>query len=74
MSSPSRSRRSTATARLDVLRGVAAAGALDRIALYTGNDDHILLDLMLPFDLRDNGVTTRTYFKRRAARALVGMD
>jgi hypothetical protein len=48
---------------LDVLRGVAAAGALDRIALYTGNDDHILLDLMLPFDLRDKGVTTRAYFK-----------
>src|SRR4051812_39312039 len=48
---------------LDVLRGVAAAGALDRVALYTGNDDHILLDLMLPFDLRDNGVTTRAYFK-----------
>ncbi|MET4799235.1 dihydrodipicolinate synthase family protein [Bradyrhizobium sp. LB11.1] len=48
---------------LDVLRGVAAAGALDRVALYTGNDDHILLDLMLPFDLRDKGVTTRTYFK-----------
>src|SRR3954465_11105909 len=48
---------------LDVLRGVAAAGALDRIALYTGNDDHILLDLVLPFDLRDNSVTTRTYFK-----------
>src|SRR5580704_9781012 len=48
---------------LDVLRGVAAAGALDRIALYTGNDDHILLDLMLPFDLRDNGVTTRTHFR-----------
>src|SRR5882672_12477834 len=44
---------------LDVLRGVAAAGALDRVALYTGNDDHILLDLMLPFDLRDKGVTTR---------------
>ena len=48
---------------LDVLRGVAAAGALDRVALYTGNDDHILLDLTLPFDLRDNGVTTRAYFK-----------
>ncbi len=48
---------------LDVLRGVAAAGALDRVALYTGNDDHILLDLMLPFDLRDQGVTTRAYFK-----------
>jgi hypothetical protein len=48
---------------LDVLRGVLAAGALDRVALYTGNDDHILLDLTLPFDLRDNGVTTRTWFK-----------
>src|SRR6202050_1854581 len=48
---------------LDVLRGVAAAGALDRIALYTGNDDHILLDLTLPFDLRDKGVTTRAYFR-----------
>jgi hypothetical protein len=48
---------------LDVLRGVCAAGALDRIALYTGNDDHILLDLTLPFDLRDRGVTTRTYFR-----------
>jgi hypothetical protein len=48
---------------LDVLRGVAAAGALDRVTLYTGNDDHILLDLTLPFDLRDNGVTTRTHIK-----------
>jgi len=48
---------------LDVLRGVHAAGALDRIALYTGNDDHILLDLTLPFDLREAGVTTRIYFK-----------
>jgi len=48
---------------LDVLRGVAAAGALDRVALYTGNDDHILLDLTLPFDLRDKGITTRTYFR-----------
>ena len=48
---------------LDVLRGVAAAGALDRVALYTGNDDHILLDLMLPFDLRDKGITTRAYFR-----------
>ncbi len=48
---------------LDVLRGVASAGALDRITLYTGNDDHILLDLMLPFDLRDRGVTTRVHIK-----------
>ena len=48
---------------LDVLRGVAAAKALDRITLYTGNDDHILLDLTLPFDLRDNGVTVRTHIR-----------
>jgi hypothetical protein len=48
---------------LDVLRGVAAARALDRVALYTGNDDHILLDLTLPFDLRDNGVTVRTHIR-----------
>src|SRR5256885_6374 len=48
---------------LDVLRGVAAANALDRVTLYTGNDDHILLDLVLPFDLRDEGVTTRVHIK-----------
>ena len=48
---------------LDVLRGVAAAGALDRVTLYTGNDDHILLDLTLPFDLRDKGVTTRAHIR-----------
>ena len=34
---------------LDVIRAVAEAGATDRITLYTGNDDHILLDLMTPF-------------------------
>jgi hypothetical protein len=48
---------------LDVLRGVHAAGALDRVTLYTGNDDHILLDLTLPFDLRDNGITVRTHIR-----------
>jgi hypothetical protein len=48
---------------LDVLRGVFAAGALDRITLYTGNDDHILLDLTLPFDLRDNGLTARAHIR-----------
>src|SRR4051794_33016654 len=48
---------------LDVLRGVAAANALDRITLYTGNDDHILLDLTLPFDLRDKGATTRVHIR-----------
>lgn len=36
-------------ATLDVIHGVARAGAADRISLYTGNDDHIVLDLILPF-------------------------
>ena len=34
---------------LDVVRGVVAAGAEDRVTLYTGNDDHIVLDLLQPF-------------------------
>lgn len=34
---------------LNVIHGVAASGAADRVALYTGNDDHIVLDLTLPF-------------------------
>jgi len=44
---------------LDVLRGVAAAGAEDRISLYTGNDDHIVLDLLLPFDIPRDGASVR---------------
>jgi len=31
---------------LDVLRGVAESGRAAEIALYTGNDDHIILDLI----------------------------
>ncbi len=33
----------------DVLRGVAASGRANEIALYTGNDDHIVLDLLSQF-------------------------
>ena len=41
---------------LDVIRGVVEARAEDRVALYTGNDDHIVLDLLAPFDVpRDGG-------------------
>jgi len=36
---------------LDVLRGVVGARAERRVALYTGNDDHIVLDLLTPFSL-----------------------
>ncbi len=42
-------------ATLDVLRGVLEAGAQDRIALYTGNDDHIVADLLTPFTLSHAG-------------------
>jgi dihydrodipicolinate synthase/N-acetylneuraminate lyase len=44
---------------LDVVRGVVAARAEERVALYTGNDDHILLDLAVPFSIRRNGEEVR---------------
>lgn len=37
---------------LDVVRGVVAAGAEERVTLYTGNDDHIVLDLLQPFTVQ----------------------
>jgi dihydrodipicolinate synthase/N-acetylneuraminate lyase len=37
---------------LDVVRGLVAAGAEQRITLLTGNDDHIVLDLLTPFRCR----------------------
>jgi hypothetical protein len=40
---------------LDVVRGVVAAGADQRVTLYTGNDDHIVLDLVTPFVARRGG-------------------
>jgi len=44
---------------LDVVRGVVAARAEERIALYTGNDDHILLDLAVPFAVKRDGEEVR---------------
>src|SRR3954452_19367184 len=46
-------------ATLDVVRGVVAARAEERVALYTGNDDHIVLDLAVPFDVRRGTDTVR---------------
>ena len=37
---------------LDVVRAVAESGRADEIALYTGNDDNIVLDLLTPFRVR----------------------
>jgi dihydrodipicolinate synthase/N-acetylneuraminate lyase len=48
---------------LDVIRGVVEAGAADRITLYTGNDDHIVLDLVTPFCVAVNGKTTTIRIK-----------
>jgi hypothetical protein len=44
---------------LDVIRGVVAARAEERVTLYTGNDDHIVADLLSPFRfLRDGEPVT----------------
>lgn len=45
---------------IDIVRAVVAAGAEERITLYTGNDDHIVLDLITPFDVpRPDGSRVR---------------
>ena len=46
---------------LDVIRGVVEARAEGRVTLYTGNDDHIVLDLVAPFVVVRDGapVTVR---------------
>jgi hypothetical protein len=48
---------------LDVVRAVAASGR-DDIALYTGNDDSIIVDLLTPFPTETGG--------REATRRIVG--
>jgi len=51
---------------LDVVRAVAESGR--DIALYTGNDDNIVLDLLTPFIFQSNGQTV----KRRIVGGLLG--
>ena len=41
---------------LDVMRGVAESGRAPSIALYTGNDDHIVLDLLSRWDLGEHAL------------------
>ncbi|MEP7382912.1 MAG: dihydrodipicolinate synthase family protein [Gemmatimonadota bacterium] len=46
---------------LDVIRAVVESGR-DDVALYTGNDDNIIADLLTPFSFgRDGGVVTRQF-------------
>lgn len=44
---------------LDVVRAVSESGRLDEIALYTGNDDNIIGDLITTFQFGDDAPTAR---------------
>jgi Dihydrodipicolinate synthetase family len=48
---------------LDVIRGVCEANADERVSLYTGNDDHIVLDLLTPFTMSVKGRPTTVRIK-----------
>ena len=52
---------------LDVVRAIAEAGR-DDIALYTGNDDNIVLDLLTPYRINING----KIIERRIVGGLLG--
>lgn len=41
---------------LDVIRAFAESGRTDQIALYTGNDDNILLDLLTTYEFSDKRI------------------
>ena len=47
---------------LDVLRAVAASGRAGELALYTGNDDNIVLDLLTEFNLPGESGNVRLRF------------
>lgn len=48
---------------LDVMRGLVAARAEGRITLYTGNDDHIVSDLLTPFVVMRDGQPVTLRFR-----------
>jgi hypothetical protein len=47
---------------LDVVRGIVEARAEGRISLYTGNDDHIVLDLVTPVTVMRDGAAVTVRF------------
>lgn len=53
---------------LDVIRGVAESGRADDIALYTGNDDNILIDLLAEYRIMHRG----SVISKRIAGGLLG--
>jgi dihydrodipicolinate synthase/N-acetylneuraminate lyase len=48
---------------LDVVKGLVAARAEERVTLYTGNDDHIVLDLLSPFAVKRGSEEVRVRIK-----------
>jgi len=53
---------------LDVVRGVAESGRAEEIALYTGNDDNILVDLLTEYSIKVGD----KIIKKRIAGGLLG--
>ena len=62
-------------ATLDVMLGVAGSGRAREIALYTGNDDAIIADLLFRLETLDtSGQPLGDALRGRAAGALGGLD
>ena len=53
---------------LDVVRGVIESGREEKIALYTGNDDNILIDLLTEYKIPSGG----KIFSKRIVGGLLG--
>ncbi len=53
---------------LDVVRGIAESGRADEIALYTGNDDNILVDLLSQYEIQ----VGNELVKKRVVGGLLG--
>ena len=47
---------------LDIVRAAALSSRRDKIALYTGNDDNIIIDLLTKFSFTKNGKTYEKQF------------
>jgi len=47
----------------DLVKGVMESSRADEVTLYTGNDDHIILDLLTPFSCTVNGETKIKWFQ-----------
>lgn len=48
---------------VDVMRAVAFSGREEKIALYTGNDDNLLVDLLTPYRFTVDGVERNIGFR-----------